>query len=114
MHMKMLECDILVVQLIIPVPVAVHNIENKTVLRNQPLSVTCPVTLGNPPETSFTWIHVNTSRTVRRDQCLVLPNMQATDEGFYKCQVNNTMIPTGCCVLPTYDETMFYVDVQCK
>ncbi|KAH3811415.1 hypothetical protein DPMN_139825 [Dreissena polymorpha] len=93
-------------------PVAVHNIENKTVLRNQTLSVTCPVTLGNPPETSFTWIHVDTSHTVGRDQGLLLPNMQTTHEGFYKCQANNTMTPTGCCVLPAYDETMFYVDVQ--
>ncbi|XP_052218306.1 synaptogenesis protein syg-2-like [Dreissena polymorpha] len=93
-------------------PVAVHNIENKTVLRNQALSATCPYTLGNPPETNFTWIHVNTSRVVGREQRLALPNMQTTDEGLYKCRVNTTMTPTGCCALPAYDETIFYVDVQ--
>ncbi|KAH3813801.1 hypothetical protein DPMN_142270 [Dreissena polymorpha] len=93
-------------------PVAVHSIENKTVLKNQALSVTCLYTLGNPPETTFTWIHVNTSRVVGRQQSLALPNIQTTDEGFYKCRVNNTMTPTGCCALPAYDETIFYVDVQ--
>ncbi|KAH3813787.1 nephrin-like [Dreissena polymorpha] len=93
-------------------PVTVHNIENKTVLRNQALSATCPYTLGNPPETNFTWTHVNTYRVVGRQQSLSLTNIQTTDEGFYKCRVNNTMTPTGCCALPAYDETIFYVDVQ--
>ncbi|KAH3813783.1 hypothetical protein DPMN_142251 [Dreissena polymorpha] len=52
-----------------------------------------PYTPGNPPDTSFTWIHVTTAREVWRGQTLVLPNMQISDEGFYKCRVNNTMIP---------------------
>ncbi|KAH3813969.1 hypothetical protein DPMN_142443 [Dreissena polymorpha] len=93
-------------------PVTIRSIANTTVLLNQALSVMCPYTPGNPPETSFTWIHVTTSREVGRWQTLALPNMQISDEGLYKCKVNNTMTPTGCCVQPAYDETMFYVDVQ--
>ncbi|XP_052219296.1 tyrosine-protein phosphatase Lar-like isoform X3 [Dreissena polymorpha] len=93
-------------------PVTIRSIANTTVLLNQALSVMCPYTPGNPSETSFTWIHVTTSREVGRGQTLALQNMQISDEGLYKCKVNNTMTPTGCCVQPADDETMFYVDVQ--
>ncbi|KAH3814016.1 nephrin-like [Dreissena polymorpha] len=93
-------------------PVSIRSIANTTVLLNQALSVMCPYTPGNPLETSFTWIHVTTSREVGRGQNLALPNMHISDEGLYKCKVNNTMTPTGCCAQQAYDETMFYVDIQ--
>ncbi|XP_052219311.1 synaptogenesis protein syg-2-like isoform X2 [Dreissena polymorpha] len=94
------------------VPVVIRPIENATVLQNKALSVTCLYTKGNPPKTSVTWIQVNTSRVVGVEQTLTIPNMQITDEGYYKCRVNNTMEPTGCCAQTAYDETMFYADVQ--
>ncbi|XP_052219306.1 cell adhesion molecule Dscam2-like isoform X2 [Dreissena polymorpha] len=92
--------------------VAVRPIANTTVLQNRTLSVECPYTEGNPPKTNFMWKQVQTSRVVGVEQNLTFQNMQITDEGFYKCRVNNTMEPSGCCAQTPYDETMFYVDVQ--
>ncbi|XP_052248052.1 uncharacterized protein LOC127856104 [Dreissena polymorpha] len=94
------------------VPVVIRPIDNATVLQNKALSVTCLYTEGNPPRTSVTWIQVKTSRVVGVEQTLTIPNMQITDEGYYKCRVNNTLEPSGCCAQTPYDETMFYVDVQ--
>ncbi|KAH3813779.1 hypothetical protein DPMN_142247 [Dreissena polymorpha] len=92
--------------------VVVRPIANTTVLQNRTLSVTCPYTEGNPPTTNFMWIQVKTSHIVGVEQNLTFQKMQITDEGFYKCRVNNTMEPSGCCAQTPYDETMFYVDVQ--
>ncbi|XP_052214821.1 hemicentin-1-like [Dreissena polymorpha] len=92
--------------------VAVRPIANTTVLLNRTLSVACPYTEGNPPKTNFMWKQVKTSRVVGVEQNLTFQNMQINDEGFYKCRVNNTMAPSGCCTQTTYDETIFYVDVQ--
>ncbi|XP_052215966.1 nephrin-like [Dreissena polymorpha] len=92
--------------------VAVRPIANTTVLQNGTLSVACPYTEGNPPKTNFMWVQVKTTRVVAVEQHLTFPNMQITDEGFYKCRVNNTMEPSGCCPQTAYDETMFYLDVQ--
>ncbi|KAH3811390.1 hypothetical protein DPMN_139800 [Dreissena polymorpha] len=86
---------------------------NYTVLLNTTLSVTCPFTAGNPPETRFTWFHGNTL-TIGSQQNISLSSVKLSNEGYYKCRVNNTMDPTGCATQDEYTETTFYVDVQCE
>ncbi|XP_052214822.1 synaptogenesis protein syg-2-like [Dreissena polymorpha] len=88
-------------------------IGNYSVLVNTTLSVTCPFKPGNPAETRLSWFRGNTS-AIGSQQNLSLSNVQLSGEGYYKCRVNNTMDPTGCATKEAYEETIFYMDVQCS
>ena len=86
----------------IPVPPAVEQLQNETVMEGTDLTKECEVTTGTPPLTVF-WENVNSGQIID-GKLLIITNITRYQTE-YKCIANNTCGSVW--------KTMF-LDVHCK
>ena len=86
----------------IPVPPAVEQVQNATVMEGTDLTKECNVTTGTPPLTVF-WENVKSGQ-ITDGKLLIITNITRYQKG-YKCIASNACGSVW--------KTMF-IDVQCK
>ena len=94
-------------------PPKVGSLYNQSIPEWHSFSYDCPVTIGNPKETSFKWSKNDV--TISKVQKFTIQNVSRTDAGFYTCTVENTMKQTGeQTTTKGSDSKGFYLNVWCK
>ena len=86
----------------IPVPTAVEQVQNATVIEGTDLTKECKVTTGTPPLTVF-WENVKSGEIID-GKLLTITNITRYQTE-YKCIANNTCGSVW---------KMMFIDVQCK
>ncbi|XP_053372489.1 protein turtle-like isoform X5 [Mercenaria mercenaria] len=93
-------------------PPVVDDLKNRSIIEGASLTIVCPVTVGNPPETTFIW-RADDDREWRK-QDLAIDNVTRNDSMYYSCEVANILKQTGQPDTSTKpDSKRFYLDVLC-
>ncbi|XP_053372488.1 uncharacterized protein LOC123561230 isoform X4 [Mercenaria mercenaria] len=74
-------------------PPVVDDLKNRSIIEGASLTIVCPVTVGNPPETTFIW-RADDDREWRK-QDLAIDNVTRNDSMYYSCEVANILKQTG-------------------
>ncbi|XP_053372487.1 uncharacterized protein LOC123561230 isoform X3 [Mercenaria mercenaria] len=91
-------------------PPVVDDLKNRSIIEGASLTIVCPVTVGNPPETTFIW-RADDDREWRK-QDLAIDNVTRNDSMYYSCEVANILKQTGQPDTSTKpDSKRFYLDV---
>ncbi|XP_053391086.1 synaptogenesis protein syg-2-like isoform X2 [Mercenaria mercenaria] len=91
-------------------PPVIADLQNRSIAEGASLTIICPVTVGNPPETIFIWRAAEGREW--RTQDLAINNVSRNDSMFYTCEVANIMKQTGQTQTSTTpDSKRFYLNV---
>ncbi|XP_060575525.1 synaptogenesis protein syg-2-like [Ruditapes philippinarum] len=90
-------------------PPRIGDLSNISVVEDSPLNVLCPVTVGNPPQTTFEWLREG--RVWTTTQQLTIDAVSRSDAMFYTCKVTNTMQATGEKAVSFDVTNSFYLNV---
>lgn len=90
----------------------IGELKNRSVVEGFSLTVTCPVVVGNPPETKFEW--QRNGQSWKTTQTFTIETISRHDAMFYACIVTNTMKQTDGQSLSGQDASSFYLNVRCK
>ena len=74
----------------------------------------CPVTPGNPPQTTYRWTRSTGGGWSRTTHTLTIPQLQREDAAVYTCTAQNTMNPTGLPQEIGQDLKTFTLKILCK
>lgn len=92
-------------------PPTIKTLSQEDIIEGRRLSVTCRATPGNPGSTTYFWTKVNdTDFTQRNEATLLLPNIEKTSSGTYKCTAENSYSNEE----KGTDSQSMVVNVQCK
>ncbi|XP_053388680.1 hemicentin-1-like [Mercenaria mercenaria] len=81
------------IDVLILYPPAIGELKNTSVAEGSPLTVSCPVIVGYPPQTTFEWIR--NGAVWKRTQTFTIDTASRNDAMLYTCKVSNSMKQTG-------------------
>ncbi|XP_053373248.1 synaptogenesis protein syg-2-like isoform X2 [Mercenaria mercenaria] len=93
-------------------PPTIGELKNTSVVERSPLTVFCPVTAGNPSQTTYEWIR--NRKVWKRTQTFTIDTTSRNDAMFYTCKVSNRMVQTGEEPVSQPDTNAFYLNVWYK
>ncbi|XP_053372874.1 uncharacterized protein LOC123561714 [Mercenaria mercenaria] len=92
-------------------PPMIGELKNTSVVEGSPVTVSCPVTVGYPPQTTYEWIRNGT--VWKRTQMFSIATAR-NDAMFYTCKVSNRMQQTGEQPVSQPDTKSFYLNIWYK
>ncbi|XP_053373249.1 nephrin-like isoform X3 [Mercenaria mercenaria] len=100
------------IDVLILYPPTIGELKNTSVVERSPLTVFCPVTAGNPSQTTYEWIR--NRKVWKRTQTFTIDTTSRNDAMFYTCKVSNRMVQTGEEPVSQPDTNAFYLNVWYK
>ncbi|XP_053374044.1 hemicentin-1-like [Mercenaria mercenaria] len=90
-------------------PPIIDVLKNTSIAEGSPVTVSCPVTVGYPPQTTYEWIRIG--EVWERKQTFTIDTTSRNDAMFYTCKVSNRMKKTGEQPVSQQDTKFFYLNV---